>query len=400
MSRVKCYDDKSQQPTNTVMVDNDVELSFAMEEVELVMTYLCRTSGKISEATIESIIIARRQYIENGVLSIKMEISFWHSYHQLISGIKPVTLSSIQQSNPSPLWENKNPITAKRVKRVPIYYGICICIVILLTISFQTYYMIGIDVLKKTHQLFTERNNLKHEIEKLKNNNNASINQHLNKLVASYEKLDQEFDANRILLFDWNSFWQLGETLKPKFSKFDNYNYQYKHELLSQAIINNKAAFINAKNNEIITLRNKSDELHQSLHEIRRQRHLNESRNLFFRVRLSSVNVANLLESYLLPLLFGCLGAFTLVLRSLHNAFIQGTFTLKMCLDFNLRILLGGVMGISSGMFFGEKVVIPEGQFSPMLIAFLIGYNVEILFSIMDNFAHRLAIDNKREDIK
>jgi hypothetical protein len=380
--------------------NNDVELSFAMEEVELVMTYLCRTSGKINKAIIESTIIARRNYIEKGTLSVKMEISFWHSYHQLMSAIKPVTLSSIQQSNPSTLWEKKNPITAKRVKRVPAYYGICICIVILLTISFQTYYMIGIDVLKKTHQLFTERNILKAEISKFKVAKDVNkIEQH-NKLVARYEKLDQEFDANRILLFDWNSFWQLGKSIKPKFSKFDDYNYQYKYNLISKAIIDNNVALTKAKRNDVIKIQQKAGELSQSLNEIERERHLNESRNLFYRSRLAAVNVVNLLESYLLPLLFGCLGAFTLVLRSLHNAFIQGTFTLKMCLDFNLRILLGGVMGISSGMFFGENLVIPEGQFSPMLIAFLIGYNVEILFSIMDNFAERLAIDNKRDSSK
>jgi hypothetical protein len=45
-------------------------------------------------------------------------------------------------------------------------------------------------------------------------------------------------------------------------------------------------------------------------------------------------------------------------------------------------------------MFLGDNLAVPEGQFSPMLIAFLIGYNVEILFAIMDDFAQRLVIDS------
>jgi len=374
---------KSSVIENNLSRKSHTELAYAMDEVDLVMSYLCRTSGKINKTMIEEIIIARRQYLAKGVLPINMEISFWYSYHHLMNAIKPVTLASIQQSNPSPLWEKKNPIIVKRIQRVPLYYGICICIVILLTITLQTYYMIGIDVLKKTHQLFNDRNILKAEITKLKAVKDIKNIQQLNKLESAYEKLDQEFDANRILLYDWNSFWQLGEAVKPKFSKYDNYIYHYQYDQISQTI--------NKKHAQVLS---------KSLHELILHRRLNESRNLFYRGRLAAVNVVNLLESYLLPLLFGCLGAFTLVLRTLHNTFQQGTFTLKLCLDFNLRILLGGVMGISSGMFLGKNLVVPEEQFSPMLTAFIIGYNVEILFSIMDNFAQRLAIDNKKETQK
>jgi hypothetical protein len=217
--------------------------------------------------------------------------------------------------------------------------------------------------------------------------------------------LDQEFDANRVLLYRWNKIWQGGVQHQATFSFYDNYKYNYAKDQLKKQV--EQATAQRALLEQTKKNRKRRAALQQQLnhyhdhyyyhdqqHKLEKGRNLSISRNLFFNGRLSAVYVVDLLEGYILPLLFGCLGAFTLVLRSIHNAFQNGTFTLKSCLDYNLRIFIGGVTGISDGMFMGDSQSI-QGQYSPMAMAFLIGYNVEILFAMMDNLAKRLSIESK-----
>ncbi|MCJ8273345.1 MAG: hypothetical protein MJK04_28585 [Psychrosphaera sp.] len=387
--------------------NSSTELSFAMEEMELVIAYLCRTAGEIDQKLIHTSIEAKRTYVAEGVLSAKAEADFWLAYRQLIESIKPASLTSIQETNPSTLWQQKHPGTVKRVKRIPLYYGFAVCLVILFTVGLQTYYMIGIDVLQKTYQLFEQRSELRDEINKL---------QHVNVLTAATADkvtdtaeivtmkkkdilLDQEFDANRVLLYRWNKVWQGGTQHQATFSYYDDYKYHYAKDKLKQGVEQTTAQQAslektNKNRKRRAALQQQLRQYHEQQHKLEKERNHSISRNLFFSGRLSAVYVVDLLEGYLLPLLFGCLGAFTLVLRSIHSAFQDGTFTLKSCLDYNLRILLGGVTGISSGMFMGDSESI-QGQYSPMVMAFLIGYNVEILFAMMDNLAKRLSIESK-----
>jgi hypothetical protein len=156
--------------------NGSTELGYAMEEMELVIAYLCRTAGDIEQKLIHTSIEAKRAYVADGQLSAKAEADFWLAYHQLNESIKPATLTSIQETNPSTLWKIKHPGTVKKVKRIPLYYGIAVCLVILLTVGLQTYYMIGIDVLRKTYELFEQRSELRDEINKL---------QHVNALTAT-----------------------------------------------------------------------------------------------------------------------------------------------------------------------------------------------------------------------
>ena len=220
-------------------------------------------------------------------------------------------------------------------------------------------------------------------------------------LERQEQQLDQEFDANRTLLYKWNDVWQLGVDEPIRFSSFDEYKYQHQSAVLKDKIAALELEEVLQKNpQELMVVELSLQENQEALHKLEINRKLNESRNVFFSERLSAVYVVNLLEHYILPLLFGCLGAFTLVLRTLHEAFKLGTFTLKNVLDYNIRIVLGGVTGISSGMFFSDTSMLPSGDFAPMLVAFVVGYNVEILFMLMDDIASRLSTRQKRDGSK
>ncbi len=380
---------------------SESELAVVMEEVELLIAYLSRNGKEPASDLLESVLEARNRFVKDGDLNSEMESKFWVNYRLLAQAVQPATVSSIQETSPSGVWKKRHPNIIRRVKLIPIYYGAAVFILIILTVSLQTYSMIGAGVLHKTYELFNQRNQVRIELKQLKRlqglDPSGSQIRQVAQLERDEQQLDQEFDANRLLLFKWNDVWQLGADEVVQFSSYDNYTFTHTAVVLknSQTELQNLKESPNLGMEEKESIQAELKEVELALYKLNKRRKLDESRNIFFTERLSAVYVVNLLEQYILPLLFGCLGAFTLVLRTLHEAFQQGTFTLKNVLDYNIRIVLGGVTGISTGMFFSDSATLPSGQFGPMLMAFVVGYNVEILFMLMDDLATRLSTRQK-----
>ena len=103
--------------------------------------------------------------------------------------------------------------------------------------------------------------------------------------------------------------------------------------------------------------------------------------------QLAAQFVLVILQSYILPLLYGILGAGTFVLRSLSKEIEEETFSDEKRTQHLLRVSLGALAGILVGWF---SFLIPSetttfvGSISPLAIAFLVGYNIELFFSLMD----------------
>ena len=93
----------------------------------------------------------------------------------------------------------------------------------------------------------------------------------------------------------------------------------------------------------------------------------------------------DILQSYLLPLLYGILGASIYVLRSLSRHIGNVTYSQVPGIRHVVHIALGALAGILVGWF---SFLIPSdsviGTVSPLAIAFLVGYNIELVFTKMD----------------
>lgn len=105
---------------------------------------------------------------------------------------------------------------------------------------------------------------------------------------------------------------------------------------------------------------------------------------------LSSViakQVLSLLQTYVLPPLYGWLGAIAYVLRRLIAEIRSRTYQEDSDTSYNLRIYLGILAGLAIGWGFTSSSL-PTGDvvraLSPLALAFLAGYSVELLFSAMD----------------
>lgn len=365
------------------------ELDVAMEEVDFLIAFLSKSEDSdLKDLQIDVLLNARACYRQEGRLSPEQETAFWKNYRLALQHSNGANLGVIKSRvrNSDEYAYGRHHLYNGLLQKHMKIYGIAACLWILLLLCIQTYYLVGKDVVVKTKELFVERNEVRNELAKkgyrLKLlGESIQDNDDYLKLIDQEQVLDQQFDANRIILIHWNLYWRLGQRLVPEFSLYDSQKYNLKIAKLEEEIAQLKSTPEDSE-----TLKRKQQELSQT----HVNRTLNESRNIFFRNTLSADYVLSLLQSYVLPIMYGCLGAFTLILRNIYREFRTGALRKRSYWDCNLRILLGGI----AAMFAGTLLADSQSSISsvgdglpPMLLAFLIGYNVDILFLLLDKLA-------------
>lgn len=104
----------------------------------------------------------------------------------------------------------------------------------------------------------------------------------------------------------------------------------------------------------------------------------------------SAREVLAILQVYLLPLLYGWVGAMAYVLRRMIKAVQELTFQRAYEVEFSLRIYLGILAGVAIGWFFKPEAPGAGGgevsfaSLTPFALSFVAGYSVELLFTAMD----------------
>jgi len=100
----------------------------------------------------------------------------------------------------------------------------------------------------------------------------------------------------------------------------------------------------------------------------------------------STVQTITEVLNRLLPILYGALGATAFLLRTLIPYIRKRTFNKKLADSISVRICLGMLCGAAIQWFFTDEsqLRIFERSISSSALAFLAGYSVDLLFSVMD----------------
>ena len=105
---------------------------------------------------------------------------------------------------------------------------------------------------------------------------------------------------------------------------------------------------------------------------------------------IRSVNIKlRLCDTYLLPLLYGLIGAMIFSLRNLANEVKTYTFNSFSRTNYTTRLFLGAFAGLAIGWFGDASAINFETEtysLAPILLAFAAGYNVEIFFLAIDRY--------------
>jgi hypothetical protein len=98
----------------------------------------------------------------------------------------------------------------------------------------------------------------------------------------------------------------------------------------------------------------------------------------------SAQRICDVLQQFVLPLLYGFLGATCYALRTIAQKARDRVYTLEDAAGFHIRVWLGTIAGIAIGWFFQPEKATGAAVISPLALAFVAGYSVDLLFTAMD----------------
>jgi hypothetical protein len=109
--------------------------------------------------------------------------------------------------------------------------------------------------------------------------------------------------------------------------------------------------------------------------------------------------IAQAMSAYILPMLYGLVGACAYILRSLSRDIQKITFTKSSVIEYRLRLPLGMLAGIAVGWFLRpDSEAADLAGIGPLALAFLAGYSVELVFLAMDRLIGAFGADSKRSE--
>ncbi|SHG15703.1 hypothetical protein [Vibrio gazogenes] len=250
-------------------------------------------------------------------------------YDKLATQVWPVTVESIKSVVPNAV---NGQIESPRANRTIIWYRRYTVFTLIMLLSVQIYYLFGYGLtqtlLQYTHLPMSSTSVVQAQPESSSSQNDKLYENHLR---ASYQ-----------LLQYWNQVWMLGNDFQL------------------------------APTDQLIPPGQEERTIHFATHLIAAQ------------------SVLQMLQNYVLPLMYGLLGAFIFVLRSLLQQIRTLTYTASREIGYRLRLTLGCLAGMITGWLL--KPDIGTMTLSPMALAFIAGYSIEVLFSALD-----MIIDNIRK---
>lgn len=344
------------------------EIEQVIHDGQKLISYIARCGDATLDASITEVIVDAKYKLTRQEWSVEAETVFLVNYDKLAKVVYPVTVESLNAILPEKTVKNR--IKTKAEQAVAWYRRYTMFALMLLLLT-QVYHLFGKDLSTNLHNIFEQREQNQTKLSKLQPGNDEIVN--LNVTIA---RLNQQLDANYKLLMIWNQVWSFGGDFNDSLPRY----FQTKYELTKKSLSREKST----DNDKLDTL-----ELNRSLH---------QARIVFFENILSADAVLQVLQGYVLPLMYGLLGAFIFVLRSLLGEIKALTYTISCEIKYRLRLTLGALGGMIIGWFLKPEEANSLASLSPMALAFLMGYNVDVLFSLMDKIIGNLKQAIEKND--
>lgn len=106
--------------------------------------------------------------------------------------------------------------------------------------------------------------------------------------------------------------------------------------------------------------------------------------------------VADAVFAFVLPLVAGGLGASVYVVRAIAKEIEREAFSPRLTIRFDLRIYLGAIAGLVICRLFLADASGLVSTLTPIGIAFIAGYSIEVFFSFLDRFVGAFSADARK----
>lgn len=351
------------------------EMELNINDGQRLLAYISKNGVISLDPDLSQAIIDARCVLANGLWSVEEENRFLVNYDKLAKLVYPVTVESINAVIPKKVGPNatKKPEQTKADKAVG-WYRRYTMVALLLMLLAQLYFMLGNELRSNLTNMFEKREATISQIAKMTKDEDQQA-----QLQKTLEIQNQEFDANYKLLMMWNKVWMVGGGFEAKLPAYFAARYQHEEDVLNE----------------------QPEENAEKLSQLSLQRKLHEVRIVYFENIVSADFVLHAFQGYILPLLYGLLGAFIYVLRSLMIEIKTLTYTFDSEIRFRLRLTLGALGGMIIGWFLKPDDAGAMASLSPMAMAFLMGYNVDLLFTLMDKLVDNIkqSIDKQAREV-
>lgn len=334
----------------------------AVNQAQLLLEYGAQKGLAIDKGIVSALVQAKHMSQPDKWTS-EVETSFWQAYDALAKEVQPVSVHSLKALGK--VYEGglsflkkylKNPKVSDADKSVNYYRRLTVLFIIIL-LSIQILFSYGAAVVTelnllpdKIARIDANRHNLIAENKTPSRKEEAAANPDLAALDAKKESLERKYRASFIVLEKWLSLIRFGikapepdtGALKPS-EKFEK-------DALGKIVMLQDAVFI-----------------------------------------------LLVMQSYLLPLLYGFVGACAYILRTLSSEIKNVTYTRESKVLYLARFLLGGLSGLAIGWFVSPDTESTLKTVSPFALAFVAGYGVELLFSVMDRIIIALSGESSQK---
>ena len=324
----------------------------AIDDSLILVSYIAKDGNKLLDESLTRQIINAKYARENHTWSEKQEHDFLVAYDKLAKAVFPVTVDSIQAIQEPPRSKRGRWFNWSVAKGSVTLYRFYTAMVLALLLALQMFALQGNNL--KTNLLSIQKQHAD-TLSLLQREQVSNDNREFKRLLSVLENQDNQLNANYQMLHGWNRIW----------------SFQW-HEPELKITLFRAAHTYRELLKEGASLKTISDSTYTE--------HLTN----FYKDIYEASFMLDALQGYILPLLYGMLGALIFVLRSLMREIRELTYTREDNIRYNLRVTLGALGGMIIGWFLKPDQTEALTSLSPMALAFLVGYNIDVLFAAMD----------------
>jgi hypothetical protein len=324
-----------------------------VHEAQLLLGYASRKGLTIDDSVISVIVRAKHQ-LQEDKWDADLEIAFWNAFNTIAKVVHPVSVASLKATYPLPEDKPKfyqHPIQnwfRSPAEGTVFFYQIGSLLFLLLLLMIQTYWLMGSMRMTPVMELNQQLDKLNQEVDKKYRSEGASALE-MNSLQTKIEETQSRIFANYQMLSDWT--WK--SILQPfgLFSPPEPDIAAHSPDLAIQIDI------------------------------------LLQEKQF----------VLQIIQTYILPLLYGLLGAYAYVLIQISKEIKTLVYMEESKVNYRLRLQLGALSGLAVGWFINPTVSAltdPSSIFvelSPLTLAFVAGYSVDVLFALMDRLIYTFS---------
>jgi hypothetical protein len=317
----------------------------AIDDAELLLSFVAENGYDVADDVVKTVIESRRR-IEVDDLDADQEFRFWAAFKALSKAVAPVSVSSLRDTTDT-LSPKKAPSMARgAVSRYTQWSIVALAFLLLV----QVYWLFGSQVTTQINQMNKDIAEADQKIRSLQRASatsnipvTATDDVDIKTISTQRDNTRMQKDAAHNLLRSWNLPWE-GWLVVPV-----------------------PADDPERKTKEAISRMQQAQ------------------------------TILEVIQRYVLPLLWGLLGSCVYILRKLSTEIKARTYSEASNIGFRLRAYLGTLGGMVIAWF-----IVPDAteglikSLSPFALAFLAGYSVELVFAAMDRILGAFTDSNNK----